>query len=106
MMQNTITLAGQEYTIAQLTLGQIEDLQVAVAAQSTGDPQKDVRVGMKRGRDIIAAAIGNYGVTADSLKAMAISLAEFNAAVSTILEFSGLIRKKDTSPGEAAAEAG
>ncbi|MGH6967577.1 MAG: hypothetical protein ACREEN_00535 [Stellaceae bacterium] len=105
-----ITLAGVEYPVDQLTLGQIEDLSVAALLPDDPDPQANVRRGFQRARETIAAALSKTApdMTAEKLRDLVVTREEFNAAYRKVLEFSGLLPRdaeKALQPGEVAAGA-
>lgn len=103
-----VTLAGSDYTITvPLTLGQLEDVNVAVAGIELADPKAEMRRAMEQRREILAVALApeNPSLTAEALKGMRATRAELKAAVDLILEASGLIPSKESVPGEAGAGA-
>jgi hypothetical protein len=108
-----VTLAGKDYVATvPFTLGQLQDLRVGVMLPPAADPQEEVRRDYKRGTDIIVTALApeNPDITAEAIKGMRATGAEFNGAVTAILEASGLVTKKDEAKkdgatGEAPAEA-
>jgi hypothetical protein len=89
----TITLAGQPYTVPQLTLGQIEDLSVAVVTPTHDDPQENVRRNFGRAIGIIRAALAkDYPeLTAEAIRLLHITRLELNTATDAILTHSGLV---------------
>jgi soluble P-type ATPase len=102
----TVTLAGKAYAATvPLTLGQLEDLNVAVMLPSADNPQEEVRQNFKRNIGIILAALApeHPELTDLAIRNMRSPNAEFTKAVSDILDASGLF-KKAAAPGEAAAE--
>jgi len=104
----TIILEEKEFGITvPLTIGQLEDLQVAVALQPLPDPQENVRRDFEQSLGIImaAATAENPSLTETALRAMRIPPDELNTAVGTILFESGLIRLKDKKDGAAPGEA-
>jgi hypothetical protein len=98
----TITLAGNAYTIQQLTIGQQCDLGVGVVLPQSEDPQENVRRAFQRNMSIIAAALAedHPTLTKDALFKMRITPQERIAAVDAILKFAGLVQT--VKPGEAA----
>ncbi len=109
----TIVLEEKEFGITvPLTIGQLEDLQVATALPALPDPQENVRRDFQQSLGIIMAAVTpeNPSLTEAALRAMRIPPEELNTAVSKILHESGLIRERAdkagaTKPGEASAAA-
>lgn len=102
----TVTLEGKAFhATVPLTLGQLEDLNVAIVLPGSDDPQLEVRKNGERNRGIILAALApeNPDMTDASLKAMRATNAEYTQAINDILDASGLIAKKDAVPGEAPA---
>jgi hypothetical protein len=89
----SVTLAGQSYTVPPLTLGQIEDLSVAVVTPTHDDPQENVRRSFARAIGIIRAALAkDYPeLTAEALRALHITRLELNTATDAILSHSGLV---------------
>lgn len=107
MQTTTIMLAGQPYTIQQLTIGQQRDLQVGVTLPPADDPQENVRRAFDRNLAIIVAGLSkdHPQITMDKLLDMRGSTPQERvAAVNAILEFSGLVAK-ETPPGEVQAGA-
>jgi hypothetical protein len=103
----TISLAGVSYTISSpLTLGQLIDLQVAAVMPPLDDQQENVRRGAERNVAILVAGLkSDYPeINAKALIEMRITRDEFAAAVSAVLDISGLL-PKDQPAGEAQAEA-
>ena len=108
MDETVITLEGKPYPLATpLTLGQIIDLKIAVVRPTAPDPQDEMRRSYQRSLDILTTALSAAypEITEASLRGMTVSDAELTAAVSTILDISGLVPKKDAKVGEADAEA-
>ena len=108
--QAIITLAGRGYIVGPLTVGQAEDVLIAAAAPDPNaptDPKAAMKAQFKRNREIIAVAIGNPDLTAESIETSTeITRAEIVGALDVILEMSGLVPKKtDDNPGEAAPAA-
>lgn len=102
--KKTITLGGEEFEIlVPLTIGQLEDLRVAVVFTPPEDPVENVRYSAKRERAILLAAMPD--MTEEKLLATRAFPREMNAAVSAILVGSGLIVPRDPATGEAQAEA-
>jgi hypothetical protein len=105
-----VKLAGIEYTIAQLSLGQLRDLSVGVVLPDGGDPQDNVRRSFNRSVDVIAVALGeaNPELTPAALYNMKITRQEMRDATDKILTFAGLIPATaagSAPPGEAEAGA-
>jgi hypothetical protein len=102
----SIKLGDKTYAVQPLTIGQIMDLRVAVALPPTGDSREDAKREMQRSIDVLVAALHlDYpDVTAESISAMRVPWAEFNTAVTGVLELSGLVHKAP-APGEAQAAA-
>lgn len=102
----TVTLAGTDFPITvPLTLGQLEDLEIAVVVPAADDPQEEMRRSQARGTGILLAALAgdNPDLTVEKLKAMRITRKERSEAIATILDVSGLAPKKDAAAGEAQA---
>ena len=92
----TITLAGQDYEIKELTLGQLEDIQSALS----GDPGE-----MNRKVIAIACSEDHPDITAEKLKKIRLaSIKKVDAIVRAILKFAGY-SLKDKPEGEAPAGA-
>ena len=92
----TINLAGTDYEIKELTLGQLEEIQSALS----GDPGT-----MNRKVIPIACSEDHSSVTAESLKKMRLgSIRKTDAVVRAILKFAGY-SVKDKPEGEAPAGA-
>jgi hypothetical protein len=89
----TITLAGQPYTVQPLTLGQIEELSIAVVTPTHDDPQENVRRNFARTVGILRAALAqDYpALTPEALRALRITRLELNTATDAILTHSGLV---------------
>lgn len=106
-----VILAGKEYVAtAPLTLGQLQDLRIAVVLPPAGDAQEEAKRDLKRSIDIICGALAaeNPEFTPDKMLLMRITPKELNLAVSHILTASGLVtvEKADGEPaGEAKAAA-
>lgn len=102
-----ITIGGKELqATVPFTIGQLQDLRVAVVLPPAADPAEEVKRDFKRSVDTLVAALQpeHPEITADSLMAMRTTPAELNKAVTDILEASGLVTKKDGAAGEAPAE--
>jgi hypothetical protein len=97
-----ITLAGKEFSIASLTLGQIEDLSIAIVLPDTDDPQENIRRSYSRTLATLTTALRKSfpDMTAQALRDMTITREELSAAYSAVLRHSGLM-PKENAPGEA-----
>jgi hypothetical protein len=103
----TVTLAGKSYhATVPLTLGQLEDLNVAMVLPGDPDPQKEVRKNAERNREIMLAALlpENPELSHDVLRGMRATNQEYIQAISDIIDASGLVAKRDAAAGEAPAE--
>lgn len=103
MKETTITLAGKTYVIQPLTLGQLEDHDVAVSLPDSTDPRENTRRSYVRVREVIASALadGYPEMTAEALKKLRVSRDELMGAYNAVLVHSGLVPKeKDKRPGE------
>jgi len=99
-----VTLAGKEWAATTpLTLGQLQDLRIAVVLEPAADAQEETKRDFKRSVDIICGALGqeNPEFTPEKMLAMRITPKELNLAVSQILSASGLVTVEQT--GEAGA---
>ncbi|HZP88656.1 MAG TPA: hypothetical protein VFB54_17740 [Burkholderiales bacterium] len=106
----TIKLAGKDYTIGALTVGQLEELHVGVLEAPDADPQAGARKFWKRNLDLIAIALSadHPDVTRDVIGKMRLgSIKAVNQTVTEILKFAGLVddEKKDIPAGESRAAA-
>jgi len=86
----TITLGGQPYTIQPLTVGQLEDITVAILAPDTDDTQKNARLGFERMIEALAAALkeDHPSVTVEAIRKMRITRHELMTAHAQVLEHS------------------
>lgn len=101
-------LGDREFEVRPLTIGQLEDLDVAVTLEDSTDPQENTRRSFRRMRMAIAAAVEeDYpDVTEDVIKKMRVTRDELLGCYISILQFSGLKRRgKDAKPGEGEAPA-
>lgn len=99
----TINLAGQDYEIKELTLGQLEEIQEAlVKAPETG------RIRSERNREIIAIACSedHPDITVEKLRKMRLgSIRKVDEVTTAILKFSGYHVSEDKPQGESLAGA-
>jgi hypothetical protein len=86
----TITLGERTFTVQPLTVGQLEDLTVAIFAPDTGDPQKDARRGFERMIEALAAALSedHPDVDAAAIRKMQATRHELVTAHAQVLELS------------------
>jgi hypothetical protein len=101
----TITLEGKEYTIRPLTLGQVEDLRIAVLEPNVpADARENVRATYRRHYGILLAALkADYPeTTAASVRGLRLHPGELDDAIVKILNLSGLV---PASEGASAGEA-
>jgi len=107
MASITIKLAGKDYEVAELTLGQIEELGVASVLAPASDPQEEMRNSFKRSLGILAAALAvqHPDMTVDSMRTLRITRTELREGVRAVLRHSGLELRDDAAPGEAPAGA-
>ena len=108
MERLTIHLAGNQFTIGPLSIGQLEELHVGVLEPPVNDPQENARQLWKRNRAIIVAALSldHPEITLEVLTKMRVGNAKTLAKiVDSILAFSGLIdeKPKESAPGESVA---
>ena len=98
-----VTLEGKEFKVQQLTLGQIEDLSIAVVLADSPDDQESVKRTFRRTLETLAAALSaDYPeMTVDKLRQMRISRDELRAANRTVLEFAGLVPSGEAPAGAA-----
>lgn len=89
----TITLGGTPYTIRKFTIGQLRRLL-----------SSDVKAG-DFGFLALELALARAEPKAPPMDDMEIDVAEFNAAIAQITEFSGIKRAGEKAKGEARAEA-
>lgn len=92
-----ITLAGNEYEIAQLTLRQLRDLSAAALSPDGENAQDTVRRSYDRTVATIAVAlrVAHPQITADALLDLpGVTGSEMRAANDAVLRFSGLIPPK------------
>ena len=103
----TITLAGQPYTVQPLTLGQIEDLSVAVVVPDSEYPADNVRRSFQRSIDaiVVALSVDHPDMTSDALRKMRITRQELRDAYGAVLRLSGLVAAEGDKPGEERAGA-
>lgn len=97
MQPITIVLEGKDYSVRPLTLGQVEDLRIALVEPLPDNEQERVRWEYRRNLGTIAAALSSDhpDVTLAALKNMRATRDEVQAAVDKIIELSGLKRKED-----------
>jgi hypothetical protein len=102
MQPVTITLEGKDYAVRPLTLGQVEDLRIALVEALPDNEQEQVRWEYRRNLGVIAAALStdHPDVTVGTLKNMRATRDEVSAAVDKIIELSGL-KPKEPASGEA-----
>jgi hypothetical protein len=88
----TVTLEGNDYTIRPLTLGQIEELRIAILEPPGNDVRETVRHDHARIYGILAAALrADYPeMTIDAIRYCRASFAEVRTAMDRILIHSGL----------------
>ncbi|MDB5405676.1 MAG: hypothetical protein JWL84_588 [Rhodospirillales bacterium] len=102
-----ITLAGTDYEIRPLTLGQLRTLGIGLRTPYSEDPAKAEGDAYDRMVANVAAALsrGNPDMTAEAIFESEITLAELNAANRAILEHSGLVvaPKGEAEAGTSAA---
>ncbi len=103
----SITLAGKNYDIKPLTLGQLRTLAVLQRRPYSDDPgtAEGEAFDSMVGKISAALSTSHPEMTAEKIFAMEITFGELVAANRTILEASGLIVSKDTPAGEAQAGA-
>lgn len=103
-----VTLAGTEYTIAQLNLGQLRDLAIGVVLPDATDPQVNVRLSFDRSVAVMVAALNeaNPELTPAALYKLKMTRAEMLAATDAILMFAGLIPAAGAPPSGEAGAAG
>lgn len=101
MSGTVVTLAGREFAIRPLTLGQLKVVIEVVA----GLPGKGGGELVEAAARIIQAGLsrGDPAVTLDAVLAMEASLDEVNAAVATILKAAGLSPSGEAVPAATAA---
>lgn len=95
----TIKLAGSEYTIQPLTVGQLQDLHIGVVKGIPQDAEEGVRQFWAKNVDVIAVALekDHPEVTREVLGKMRLgSVKAVNETVSEILVFAGLNEKKQS----------
>lgn len=109
-----ITLAGSQYRISALTVGQLEDLHVGVVEPDPVNPVENVRQFWKRNVGILVVALSadHPQMTEECVRKMKLgSVKSVNEAVGKILRFAGLAKEtgeekqEDASPGEIQAAA-
>jgi hypothetical protein len=107
----TITLAGKQYQIDRLNLGQLRDLSIGIVpGPEPIEPKQKVAKWFEHAVDIIATAMrrAHPNLTSDVLFEMPISNAELHKAFADILLYAGLLpshAKEDVQSGEAGAGA-
>lgn len=104
------TLAGQEYEVPPLELGQLEEILVISAVPDPDkkvDPAGEARSRFNRMRVIVAAALagldgvqGLQGADAEGLKKWRITRDELVAANNAILVGSGLATEGEAAPAQ------
>lgn len=90
-----VTLAGEEYKVTQLNLGQIEDLAIlAMLPMVPNDPQEDTRNFFKRVIGTISASMkqNNPEMTVEKIRSLPITRDEMVKAYNAILTFSGFVQ--------------
>ena len=99
MKTKTVTIEEQEFTIARLTVGQVEDM-----LDGQQPAAGDVKAWRDRARNSVVQSITNAGgaLTADAIRS-SMDLVTFNALHAAVLEFSGL-KAVTAGESEAAAE--
>ena len=109
MQSITINLAGTDYEIKELTLGQIEEMQDAVLSPA---PQgKGIDTKLNREIIAIAMSVDHPTITREVIRAMRLgSIQKVSSTVKEILKFGGFKAesvKQEVSkkPGEAPASA-
>ena len=109
-MENlTITLAGKEYTIQPLTVGQLQDLHIGVVRVPSTDSSEAVKDFWKTEIDTIVAALSqdHPDMTAEVVRKMRLgSLKEVKKQVDAILLYAGLIDTPRDAPKAGAAQPG
>lgn len=105
-----IHLAGIDYDIQPLTIGQLESLHIGVVEPQSEDPQESARQLWKRNIGIIVSALSvDYPhMTAEKLATLRVgSFKDVTKVVDSILIFSGLVdeKPKEPVPGEGEARA-
>lgn len=88
-----ISLAGEEYSVTQLNLGQIEDLSILAVLPTAEDPQEETRRFFQRVVGTISAALikDNPTMTVGHIKSLAITRDEMVRSYNAILRFSGFV---------------
>jgi len=103
----TITIAGQQFTIQPLTVGQLQDLHVGVVEPVPEDPAEGVRKFWARSIGIISTALSvdHPNMTPEMIGKLRLgTLTSVKRTVDDILDFAGIVeKKKDPKPGEAQA---
>lgn len=104
----TITLAGKDYTIRPLTIGQLEALHVGMVEAVPADAVGETRRFWRQKIDMIAAALSvdHPEMTAEEIGKLRLGKVKaVTKAADDILRFAGLLPEGDTSPGETQAGA-
>ena len=105
----TITLAGKEYEIQPLTIGQLEDLHIGILKIPSADPVEGGKEFWAQQLDTIVAAlkVDHPEMTAEVIRKMRLgSLKDIKTQVNAILRYAGLIDVEPKAPAAGGAEPG
>lgn len=99
-----IKLGETEYTIQELTVGQVEELSEIVAANSSG---KQIVLGKGAAREVVAIGFSedHPNMTRDVLKKLRIGTPKpLNDAAFAVLRFGGFLAEEGAPTGEAGGQ--
>lgn len=92
-----VNLAGVEYPVTQLNLGQIEDLAILAVLPKSEDVQEETKRFFKRVIGTISAAMikDNPDMTEAMIRSLPVTRDEMVRAYNAILLFSGFVQAED-----------